>query len=72
MEAIGPRPFRARAKRRKASVAGESARGDEARYPPVPRAYWRRDGLEVSWPYLARPAGPRESGTPEDHKDEGE
>jgi hypothetical protein len=43
VEAVGARPFRAKAKRRKASVVGESASSDEALYPPVPRAYWRRD-----------------------------
>jgi len=34
MEAIGARPFRAKAKRRKACVAGKSAGSDEARYLP--------------------------------------
>jgi hypothetical protein len=71
VEAIGAKLFRAQAKRRKASVAGKSARSDEARSPSVPRAYWRRDGLEVSWPYLVRPAGLRASGRPENEEDEG-
>jgi hypothetical protein len=70
VEAIGARPFRAKAKRREASVVGESARSDEARYPLVPRAYGRRDGLEVSWSYLVRSAGLREGGRPEDDKTE--
>ena len=48
VEAIGVRPNRTKAKRREASVAGKSARGDEAPYPLVPRAYGRRDGLKVS------------------------
>jgi hypothetical protein len=71
VEAIGARPFRAQAKRREASVVGESARSDEARYPLVPRAYGRRDGLEVCWSYLARPVGFRVSGRPENMKDGG-
>lgn len=32
-EAIGAWPFRAKAKRRKASVVGKAANGAEARYP---------------------------------------
>ena len=64
VEAVGARPFRAQAKRRKAAVMGEVARGTEARYPPVSRLYWRRDGHEVSWPYPVRSAGFRTSGRP--------
>jgi len=64
VEAVGARPFRAKAKRREASVAGESAGSDEARFPLVSRAYGRRDGLEVSWSYPARSAGFRASGRP--------
>jgi hypothetical protein len=47
VEAIGARPYRTKVKRRKASGAGESARGDEARYLSVLLMYWRRDGREV-------------------------
>jgi len=71
VEAIGAKPFRAQAKRRKASVAGESARSDKARFPSESRADWRRDGFEISCSYLVRPAGLRVSGMPENHKDEG-
>lgn len=71
VEAIGARPFRAQAKRREASVVGESAPSDEARYPLLPRAYGRRDGHEISWSYLVRSAGSREGGRPEDIKDGG-
>jgi hypothetical protein len=44
VEAIGEWPFRARAKRRKASMVGEAAGSAEALFPSVPWAYWRRDG----------------------------
>jgi len=64
MEAIGVWPYRARAKRRKASVAGEAALSVEARIPSVLRVYWRRDGHEVSWSYPVRSAGFRVSGRP--------
>lgn len=66
VEAVGARPFRTKVKRRKASAVGESARSDEAQYPLVLRAYWRRDGLEDSRSYPVRSAGPRECGRPED------
>jgi hypothetical protein len=65
------RPYRTEVKRREAYVAGESARSDEARYPWEPRAYGRRDGLELFWSYLARSGGFRASGKPEDAKNEG-
>ena len=48
VEAVGVRLFRAQAKCRKAYVEDESAPSDEVRYPLVPRAYWQRDGLDVS------------------------
>jgi len=64
VEAIGARLCRTRVKRRKASVAGETASGVEARYPSVSRAYWRRDSLEVFWSYPERSAGLRASGRP--------
>ena len=38
MEAIGAPPLRAKAKRRKASMAGKSADSDEAQFPLVPWA----------------------------------
>jgi len=47
VEAVGALPFRAKAKRREASVAGKSARSDETRYPLVSQAYGRRDGGEI-------------------------
>jgi hypothetical protein len=64
MEAVGVLPYRTKVKRRKATVAGKSARGDKAPYPPVPQAYWRRDGNNVFWSYPVRSAGFRERGRP--------
>lgn len=61
-EAIGAIPFRARAKRREASVEGKSAFSDKAQYPWVRRAYGRRDGVEGSWSYPVRSVGIRASG----------
>jgi len=57
VEAIGVWPFRARAKRRKASAAGEAAGSAEAQIPLVPRGVmatgWLRQSLvlpsEVCW-----------------------
>jgi hypothetical protein len=64
VEVIGAWPFRAKAKRRKASRAGELASGSEAQYPSEFGVYWRRDGHEVCWSYPRRSAGFRASGRP--------
>lgn len=65
MEAIGVQLFRTQVKRRKASMAGKSAPSDEAQYPLVSWAYWRRDGCKVSCSYPGRSAGFRRCGRPE-------
>ena len=44
MEALGVWPCRAKAKRPKASVAGEAAGSAEPQFSSVLRAYWRRHG----------------------------
>jgi hypothetical protein len=68
VEVIGARPYRAKAKRREASAAGELARSSEARNPLELRAYGRRDGREGCESYLRRSAGFRVSGRPEDER----
>ena len=47
VEAVDAWSFRTQVKRRKAVAAGELVIGNEARYPMVPPAYWRRDDDEV-------------------------
>jgi len=63
VEAVGVRPFRAKAKRREASAAGEPALSGEARYSSELQAYGRRDGRKVWRSYLGRSAGLRGSGS---------
>jgi hypothetical protein len=70
VEVIGAWPFRAKAKRRKASRAGELAGGSEAQYPSEFGVYWRRDGHEVCWSYPRRSAGFRASGRPNNARSE--
>ena len=70
VEVIGATPFRTRVKRRKASMPGKSALSDEAQFPSVTWAYWRRDGVEVVVFYPPRSAGFRESGSSEDERTE--
>jgi hypothetical protein len=70
VEAIGAMRFRAKAKRRKASASGKSARSDNARYLSEMQVYWRRDCVEVCWSYPWRPAGFRFGGRPYNVKEE--
>jgi len=61
-EAVGAWWWRTKVKRRKASVAGELARGSEALFLLVLRACWRRDLREISTSYPGRSAGLRPVG----------
>lgn len=63
-EAVGVRRSRAKAKRRKASMTGESALSDKAQFLSVSWAYWRRDRREISVSYPGRSAGFRDPGRP--------
>jgi hypothetical protein len=47
VEVIGERPFRAKAKRRKARASGELAPSSEALFSSEMYVYWRRDGRNV-------------------------
>jgi hypothetical protein len=70
VEVVGTGPFRAKAKRRKASASGELALSSKAQNPSVAQAYWRRDGLKMvvlTWRDLLGPG--REAGTREDEED---
>ena len=72
MEAIGEKLFRAKAKRRKACVVGESARSDEC---PISVGHHARSGdgmvSKSLWSYLVRSVGFRAGGRPENIKDGG-
>lgn len=57
VEAVGAYPYRTQVKRRKASMAGKSARGDETRCLSESLEYWRRDGYEIQASYPGRSAG---------------
>ncbi len=70
VEVVGTGPFRAKAKRRKASASGELALSSKALFPSVAQAYWRRDGLKMvvlTWRDLLGPG--REAGIREDEED---
>ena len=54
---VGAYPYRTQVKRRKASMAGKSARGDETRCLSESLEYWRRDGYEIQASYPGRSAG---------------
>ena len=71
MEVIGARPFRAKAKRRKAGTAGELARSSEARYSwdavSVVATGWARSLLtlpsEICWaPRKRKAVGTKDEG----------
>ena len=71
VEVIGARPFRAKAKRREATAAGELAPSSEARCPSELRTRGRRDGREGCESYPRRSVGLRVSGRPVGRKNEG-
>ena len=68
VEVIGERPFRAKAKRRKAYVVGEPAASGEALFPSEPRVYWRRDGQNVDGLTWRDLSGSAQAVVPEDER----